>query len=93
MASSASDRPAGGCLSWAAAASRAALSALHGCDQVRDQVVPPGQLDVDATPGGVDERPLANEPVVHDCEAEPGQHQDQDDGTDHESHVRTPSVV
>ena len=42
---------------------------LHGLDEVRDQVVPTGELDVDAAPRLVDQRALPDEAVVHHDQA------------------------
>src|SRR6266516_2414757 len=54
--------------------------ALHGVDQVGDQVMPPLELNADLVPGLVDHVPQADEPVVHeDQEERDDRDDDQDD--------------
>jgi hypothetical protein len=54
--------------------------ALHRLDQVRDEVVPPLELHVDAAPGLVDLVARLDERVVgeHEPERQDGQHRQQD---------------
>src|SRR5581483_3391511 len=57
--------------------------ALHRADQVRDQVVPPLELDVDLGPGGRDLVAEPHEPVVERAGAEG---EARGDGEEHERH-------
>ena len=52
--------------------------ALHGLDEVRDQVAPPAQLHVDLRPGVVDAVALLDEPVVEHDQVQREQHQHDD---------------
>ena len=60
--------------------------ALHGLDQVRDQVVPAPQLGVDVRPRIADEVLLRDEAVVRDHECERDQHDHAEDDQQHGTH-------
>ena len=63
--------------------------ALDGLDEVRDQVAPPPQLDVDLRPRVLDAVAQLDEPVVEHDERQQRQHDDDDDH-DHGDHDRPP---
>jgi hypothetical protein len=59
--------------------------ALHGLDQVRDEVVAPLQLHVDLRPRALDLVPQLDQAVVHDDTDDPDQdHQDNQDDEDYD---------
>ena len=58
----------------------------HGLDQVRDQVVPAVQLDVDLAPRLLDQVPLLDEPVVRHDQCDRDDHDQRDDRDDDVRH-------
>jgi hypothetical protein len=66
--------------------------ALDGLDEVRDQVPPPLQLDLDLRPGVVDAVPQPDEAVVQDDQGDRDQ-RDQDEQQDHPDHATSSRIT